>query len=376
MVKTLVSKYKICAIGVVVALNCAITSVFGLEGITFGIVVLAFCFTLQFLAGHEVHNNPAEKRPDIISEKLFHRIMNIVPEVIYVSQFDGSLKYISDGIEKLLGRTLDEMYRTRNSLFQLVHADDKEEVSKQIQKLQSGSEAVIEYRLLKDNGTYVWVSDYLSTIRNEWGNITHYYGVLVNVDEKRMHDKNLQNLNARLHQLNELVNQHAVRDSLTNAYNKRYSLVILQNEFNRARMQNKPLSCILMDIDHLESINNRYGYFVGDRILTETFRCIQKHRKSSDVVSRFGDDEFLIILPEIHPEELDKVSGFLVGAVEKCLIKDEEKNIHVYFHVTVGTGSITSETKNITDLIEQTSNALYSAKVLKKALKIHPKTLV
>lgn len=369
MLKTVISKYKICAIGGIVALNCAVISIFKLEGITFGIVVLAFCLTLQFLASHEVHDNPTEKKPDIISEKLFHRIMNIVPEVVYVSQFDGSMKYISDGIEKLLGRKLDEIYKTRNALLQLVHYDDREKVSKQIQKLQSGSETVVEYRLLKNDGTYVWVSDYLNTIKNEWGNITHYYGILINIDEKKMHDKNLQNLNARLHQLNELVNHHAVRDSLTNAYNRRYSMVILQNEFNRARMQNKPLSCILMDIDHLESINNQYGYFIGDRILTETSRCIQKHRKSSDIVSRFGDDEFLIILPEIQREELDKVSSLLVKEVEKSSIKDEEKNIHVYFHVTAGAGTVTAETKNITDLIEQTTNALYSAKASKKVLK-------
>lgn len=369
MVRILITKYKICAIGAVIALNCAVASVFKLEGVTFGLVVLAFCLTMQFFVNREAQDDPAENKPDIISENLFRRIMNIVPEVVYVSQFDGTMKYISDGIENLTGRKPDEIYRKRNFLLELVHADDREKVSKHIQKLLNGSEAEVEHRLLKDDGTYVWVSDHLNTIKNEWGNITHYYGILINIDEKKIHDKNLQNLNARLHQLNDIVNQHAVRDSLTNAYNKRYSLVILQNEFNRARVQNKPLSCILMDIDHFESINNQYGYFIGDRILIEISRCIQKHRKSSDIVSRFGNDEFLVILPEIHQEELDKVSSLLVKEIEKCCIKDEEKNISIPFHVTVGVGTITPETKNITDLIEQTSNSLYSAKVMKKVVR-------
>jgi diguanylate cyclase (GGDEF)-like protein len=249
----------------------------------------------------------------------------------------------------------------------LVHPDDEEKVLKQIQKLQDGSEAKIEYRLLKKDGAYVWVSDYLKTVKNEWGNVTHYNGILINFDEKKINEKNLQSLNARIHQLNDTVNHHAVRDSLTNVYNKRYSLVILQNEFNRARTQNKALSCLLMDIDHLESIDHRYGYFIGDRILTELSKCLQKHIKSSDVVSRFDDDEFLIILPEIDNGELDKVSSLLVNAVEKCSVKDEEKNIGIDFRVTVGTSSLTTTTNNITDLIEQASRALYAAKVAKKA---------
>ena len=251
-------------------------------------------------------------------------------------------------------------------IFKLVHPDDREKVSAQIQKLQNGSDSTIEYRLLKKDGSYVWVSDSLNSVKNEWGNVTHYNGVLVNIDERKLHDKNLQSLNARIHQLNDMVNQHAVRDSLTNVYNRRYSLVILQNEFNRARTQNKPLSCILMNIDHLESINNRYGYFMGNRVLIEVARCIQKHIKSSDIISRFGGGEFLIVLPEIDKEELKRVSGLLVNEVERCLVKDEEKNMKINFRITVGSSSITTMTKSITDLIEQASKALYTAKAVKK----------
>ena len=373
--KIFISKYKYCTIGIVIAINCAIVSIFRLEGVLFGLVVLAFCCTLQFLVYDEDRNKSIAKGTNPISEKLFHSVMNIVPGIAYVSMFDGSMKYISDGIEKLVGNKPDELCKTRNFLLNLVHPDDREKVSKQIQRLQNGSEAIIEYRLLKKDGTYVWVSDNLNAIKNEWGNITHYTGIIVNIDERKIHDKSLQSLNARIHQLNDMVNQHAVRDSLTNVYNKRYALVILQNEYNRARTQNKPLSCILLDIDHLEFINTRYGYFIGDRILTEVSRILQKHIKTSDVVSRFGDDKFLIVLPEIDKEGLDRISELLVNEVEKCSIKDEEKNMNISFRVTIGKSSMIPATKNITDLIEQTSKALYAAKVAKKTIrKTGPKT--
>ena len=367
MLKRYITRYKYCTIGVIIAANCAVVSIFRLEGIIFGLVVLAFCCTLQFFIHSEEINESTENKTNAVSEKLFHSVMDIIPEIVYISMFDGSVKYISDGIEKVVGHKPEEIYKTRNILLQLVHPDDREKVSAQIQKLQNGSDSTIEYRLLKKDGSYVWVSDSLNSVKNEWGNVTHYNGVLVNIDERKLHDKNLQSLNARIHQLNDMVNQHAVRDSLTNVYNRRYSLVILQNEFNRARTQNKPLSCILMNIDHLESINNRYGYFMGNRVLVEVARCIQKHIKSSDIISRFGEDEFLIVLPEIDKEELKRVSGLLVNEVERCLVKDEEKNTKINFRVTVGSSSITTMTKSITDLIEQASKALYTAKAEKKA---------
>ena len=251
MLKRYITRYKYCAIGVIIAANCAVVSIFRLEGIIFGLVVLAFCCTLQFFIHSEELNESTENKTNSVSEKLFHSVMDIIPEIVYISMFDGSVKYISDGIENVVGHKPEEIYKTRNILLQLVHPEDRERVSAQIQKLQNGSDSTIEYRLLKKDGAYVWVSDSLSSVKNEWGNVTHYNGILMNIDERKLHDKNLQSLNARIHQLNDMVNQHAVRDSLTNVYNRRYSLVILQNEFNRARTQNKPLSCILMNIDHL-----------------------------------------------------------------------------------------------------------------------------
>ena len=366
MLKKYISKYNYCTLGAIIAVNCAIVSIFKLEGIIFGLVVLAFCCTLQFFIYGEGHNKSTENKTNTVSEKLFHSVMGIIPEIVYISTFDGSVKYISEGIEKVVGHKPEEIYKTQNILLQLVHPEDRAMVSAQIQKLQNGSEATIEYRLLKKDGSYVWISDSLNCVKNEWGNVTHYNGILMNIDERKLHDKNLQSLNARIHQLNDMVNQHAVRDSLTNVYNRRYSLVILQNEFNRARTQNKPLSCILMNIDHLESINNRYGYFMGNRVLIEVARCIQKHIKSSDIISRFGAGEFLIVLPEIDKEDLNRVSGLLTNEAEKCVIKDEEKNMKINFRVTVGAGSITTTTKSITDLIEQASRALYAAKAAKK----------
>jgi PleD family two-component response regulator len=77
------------------------------------------------------------------------------------------------------------------------------------------------------------------------------------------------------------------------------------------------------------------------------------------------------MLPDIDSKELDRISDVLVNEVEKCFVKDEEKNLNIGFKVTVGASSITMMTKNITGLLEQANKALYVAKVAKKT---HSKT--
>jgi len=97
MLKRYVTRYKYCTIGVIIAANCAVVSIFKLEGIIFGLVVLAFCCTLQFFMQSEEHNKSAETGTNTVSEKLFHSVMDIIPEIVYISMFDGSVKYIRKG---------------------------------------------------------------------------------------------------------------------------------------------------------------------------------------------------------------------------------------------------------------------------------------
>src|SRR3972149_5188189 len=182
MLKRYIARYKYCTIGVIIAANCAVVSIFRLEGIIFGLVVLAFCCTLQFFINSENHDKSTETETSTVSEKLFHSVMDIIPEIVYISMFDGSVKYISDGIEKVVGHKPEEIYKTRNILLQLVHPDDREKVSAQIQKLQNGSDATIEYRLLKKDGSVFSNSHARQLAKYQQANVTDYNGILMNID--------------------------------------------------------------------------------------------------------------------------------------------------------------------------------------------------
>ncbi|MEQ1515064.1 MAG: GGDEF domain-containing protein [Usitatibacteraceae bacterium] len=89
----------------------------------------------------------------------------------------------------------------------------------------------------------------------------------------------------------------ATQDSLTGLSNRRNLLALAQNEIARARRNNEPIAIILADIDHFKQINDRYGHEAGDRAIVHAGTLLSGLCRAQDVVSRWGGEEFLLLLP-------------------------------------------------------------------------------
>ena len=95
----------------------------------------------------------------------------------------------------------------------------------------------------------------------------------------------------------------AITDALTGAFNRRHAQEVLEREIERAARYGRPLSVVLFDLDHFKSINDTHGHNWGDQVLKSFVLCALESLRTSDVLARWGGEEFIAILPETTPEQ-------------------------------------------------------------------------
>jgi diguanylate cyclase (GGDEF)-like protein len=94
----------------------------------------------------------------------------------------------------------------------------------------------------------------------------------------------------------------ALRDGLTGLYNRRYLEDALNRELHRAERGGKPVSVVMIDIDHFKHFNNKFGHDAGDFVLSALARAITKSTRPSDIACRYGGEELAVVLSETNLE--------------------------------------------------------------------------
>lgn len=162
-----------------------------------------------------------------------------------------------------------------------------------------------EFRACRYDGALIWVKNTARAIQDGAGSIICYEGSLEDITFRKHAQEELalanEGLKARLDEigvLQEQLRERAIRDPLTNMFNRRYLEEILDQELVKAERKAYPVSFIMMDIDHFKLINDTYGHEAGDQALRSLAAFILSCIRSSDIACRFGGDEFVIVMPE------------------------------------------------------------------------------
>jgi diguanylate cyclase (GGDEF)-like protein len=150
-------------------------------------------------------------------------------------------------------------------------------------------------------------------------------------------------------------------DGLTGLYNRRSFQERLQQEVDRANRYNRPLSLIMIDIDHFKTYNDTHGHLQGDDILVEVANTLKRLSRTSDIVARYGGEEFALILPETDSANAEALGKRLQEQVEGCQFPGEAHLPGQTLTISVGIASYTSP-DTLEALLEAADMALYQAK--------------
>jgi diguanylate cyclase (GGDEF)-like protein len=158
--------------------------------------------------------------------------------------------------------------------------------------------------------------------------------------------------------LNNTRTAHA--DPLTQLYNIGYFREQLDNELNRARIDQHNLSVAIIDLDNFKIYNDTYGHQAGDLLLMRLAQIFIKHFDTEETIARYGGDEFILMIPQIKKEDTARIIGRLLQEFKKYDFARGQKKVNITF--SAGVASYPDDAINATELMRLADQALYEAK--------------
>jgi diguanylate cyclase (GGDEF)-like protein len=164
---------------------------------------------------------------------------------------------------------------------------------------------------------------------------------------------------AELLRKNRQLEELALRDGLTGLFSRRHILEVLDREMARFVRYDSPLSLLMIDIDDFKSINDRYGHSAGDQAIKSVARHIRRCLRSTDAASRYGGDEFMIVLPNTDGDALDSICQKLQAGPVECFPRER---MRIGLSLSIGAASALPGQETSTPLIDAADLAMLVAK--------------
>jgi diguanylate cyclase (GGDEF)-like protein/PAS domain S-box-containing protein len=219
--------------------------------------------------------------------------------------------YVSPSVMEIYGATPEETMA--QSIHEVMPPHSLETVTKLLEEelaSDAGETAdprrtrIVEIQEYRKDGSLVWIENILSFMRDEQQQPVAIMGVSRDASKRRSMTEELQTL--------------AITDPLTGAFNRRHFMEELQREMNRSNRYGVTFSLIMLDIDHFKDVNDRFGHETGDRVLKALVELIRKRIRASDLLVRWGGEEFMILLINTTLSQAITEAGNFLERLRTC----------------------------------------------------------
>lgn len=289
------------------------------------------------------------------SRDLLHTIFHHIDACIYLKDADYKFTYVNPKTEEVFGLPLQEIVGKRGEdilpaeIAEIFHATDKQVFN---EKRQQSIEEVIG----QEDGSNLHYWSIKVPIKNDSGDVEKMIGFSTDITELAKLRLQLKDALDYERQLRVEQQSLAITDPLTGLYNRLKLDEVMTRQILRQKNFSSDLSIILMDVDHFKHVNDTYGHQVGDEVLKEFAQILRQNIRASDVVGRWGGEEFLIICPNTNLEGSSKLAEKLRQVISKTTFTIVGKKT-----ASFGVSSYHAE-DTAADVLSRADSQLYLAK--------------
>ena len=264
---------------------------------------------------------------------------------------DGRFSYSNAKFDEIFGYSAEEV-RGMGPLDTAVESD-RGLVAEYLDKRLSGESDQLAYVFhgLRKNGAVIDVECH-SSVMNV-GNRSLIISLIMDISERTRAERAVQ-------VLQEELREQSTHDALTGLYNRRFLDEFFGRELLLAKRGGHPVSVIMGDLDHFKAVNDRYGHLAGDEVLRVFGTLLTNNARASDIVCRYGGEEFLLVLPGMTTEGAVERAEQLRQAMAATPVSNGVSRITVT--ASFGVATFPTHGRTTDELIAAADRALYSAK--------------
>lgn len=278
------------------------------------------------------------------AEFRYQTLFENVPIGLYITTQDGRILDANPTLVEILGYPSKEALLGKEAAELFLDPQDRVRE----QSLFDDEHVVENYetQMRKRNGETIWVRDTCCAIRDENGDVAFYEGSLQDITAEKRAEEELVYM-ARHDPLTGLLNRYTLRSTLN-------------SEVYRAQRYNHPIGVVMIDVNRFKEINDRFGHAAGDRVLQTVAAVLRRTVRESDIVVRYGGDEFLVLLIETNGE-----TEIVRQRIQAEMAEKASSTLSLGMPVTLAIGTahwMPESGQSIEGVLSQADRAMYEEK--------------
>ena len=290
------------------------------------------------------------------AEARYRTLVEQLPLAIYVNDLDDASTplYRSPATETITGRSPAEWTGTPALLAEIVHPDDRERVLAELAAAAADGAALsTEYRIVRPDGSIVWVLDESAVVHDEDAGRARRQGYLLDMTAHRTAEEQLAHV--------------AEHDPLTGLPNWAMFQQRVREAVVRAETAGRGAAVLLVDLDDFKLVNDSFGHAAGDALVVEAARRLVETVGDASAVSRLGGDEFAILLADLDPGRDGSGTGLAADAMAdraRAALRApaEIAGTEIYCPASVGISLYPEDAADPAELLKRADAALFQAK--------------